>query len=48
MNQQQPRHGWLISGLGLVCYRILDDGTELYGVFTFGGTFIRHLTEAEA
>lgn len=46
---QGPRvvnYGWLIAGLGFICYRQTDTG-ELYGLFTPGGKFIRHLTEEE-
>lgn len=41
------KHGWLIPGLGLCCY-VTHEGSEIYGVFTPGGKFIRHLTKDEA
>jgi hypothetical protein len=45
---EHSKHGWLISELGLCCYVRLENGDELYGVFTPGGDFIRHLSEDEA
>lgn len=44
---KHSKYGWLIPGLGLCCY-VLIDKCELYGVFTPGGQFIRHLTKEEA
>lgn len=45
---EHSKYGWLIPGLGLCCFVKLDDGSELYGVFTPGGQFIRHLSSEEA
>lgn len=45
---EYSKHGWLVPGLGLCCYVRLEDGSELYGVFTPGGRFIRLLTKEEA
>jgi hypothetical protein len=44
---EHSKYGWLIPGLGLCCYVKVDD-QEIYGVFTPGGQFIRHLTQDEA
>lgn len=45
---KDSNYGWLIPGLGLCCYVKLENGDELYGVFTPGGQFIRHLSDEEA
>ena len=42
------KYGWLIPGFGFCCYIKLENGDELYGLFTPGGKFIRHLTTDEA
>lgn len=45
---KHSKHGWLLPSIGLCCYVKLDDGKEIYGVFTPGGKFIRHMTPDEA
>lgn len=45
---EHSKHGWLTPDLGLCCYVRFENGEELYGVFTPGGVFIRHLTQREA
>jgi hypothetical protein len=44
---KDSKYGWLIPGLGLCCY-VTVGNKEIYGVFTPGGQFIRHLTPEEA
>jgi hypothetical protein len=48
LKMKHSKYGWLIPGLGLCCFVKLENGDELYGVFTPGGQFIRHLTKEEA